>query len=464
MTVVERSYRETNQRIRDSFWDRDDKWLRDWDDWPVDWPKPSELYRRFRAEANPRSSFLDWPSDWPRMDMVVPRFGSHLDRMDRNWRIDPFWRDIYPRWAEPIFKEGIDLKTRITNDSNRFSVDVDAYQFKPEEIQVKTLDDTLLIEGRHEDVRDSDNFTKMYFVRKYQLPSDVDPADVTSSIDSTGRLTVEAKKRYALESGRERVIPIESASRRGETVHSTSSNINTSAQSQQQYVTNQSQQYASNVSSQQTQQQTQQQQQQEQTRHTTIRTGTSPRPKDDFPSGGQQITQTHTPQSSYSQTSTYSYQRTTTSGGERQIPVETVRSVPETIVRDNVGQSQMRDGSSKYHSESKTEYVSESKQTGGSSTQYQSSSETSSTQHMNGTGTKTKIIPITTTTTVDSGRVSTPSGGDSTRSESRSGSSVRSVQILRHPFGLALPVSVTFARVYIGKPVRNTSTCYTDFN
>lgn len=50
---------------------------------------------------------------------------------------------------------------------------------------MKTVDDTLLIEGRHEDVRDRDNFTKMYFVRKYQLPSDVDPADVCSSIDST---------------------------------------------------------------------------------------------------------------------------------------------------------------------------------------------------------------------------------------------------------------------------------------
>lgn len=50
--------------------------------------------------------------------------------------------------------------------------------------QVKTMDDTLLIEGRHEDVRDPDNYTKMYFVRKYQLPTDVDPQDISSQIDS----------------------------------------------------------------------------------------------------------------------------------------------------------------------------------------------------------------------------------------------------------------------------------------
>ena len=50
---------------------------------------------------------------------------------------------------------------------------------------MKTLDDTLLIEGRHEDVKDQDNYTKMYFIRKYQLPSDVNPQEIASSIDSS---------------------------------------------------------------------------------------------------------------------------------------------------------------------------------------------------------------------------------------------------------------------------------------
>uniref|UniRef100_A0A8L8KCR2 SHSP domain-containing protein n=1 Tax=Heligmosomoides polygyrus TaxID=6339 RepID=A0A8L8KCR2_HELPZ len=155
----------------------------------------------------------DWPSDWPRMDAVMPRFTSHLDRLDRNWRNDPFWQDIYPRWAEPIFKEGIDVHSNIINDERRFAVEVDCYQFKPEEIQVKTQDDTLMIEGRHEDVRDRDNFTKMYFVRKYQMPRDVDHALISSNIDSRGRLTVEAPRRYSAIAGRDRVIPIEGGGR-----------------------------------------------------------------------------------------------------------------------------------------------------------------------------------------------------------------------------------------------------------
>ncbi|VIO88672.1 Uncharacterized protein BM_BM9502 [Brugia malayi] len=215
MTLVENEWRNdrTMKRSRDSFWDSD-RWYRDWDDWPLDWPRPGEVVRRWRSDFD-RDGFWDWPSDWPRMDAIMPRFSSRLDHLDRNWRSDPFWRDLYPRWAEPIFKEGIDIRTNIINDASRFVVEIDAYQFRPEEIQVKTIDDTLLIEGRHEDVRDRDNFTKMYFVRKYQLPLDVNPMDISSTIDSTGRLFVEAKKQPSIQ-GRGRIIPVEGSSRRSE--------------------------------------------------------------------------------------------------------------------------------------------------------------------------------------------------------------------------------------------------------
>ncbi|EJD76570.1 hypothetical protein LOAG_16518 [Loa loa] len=215
MTLVENKWQDDRSilRSRDSFWDSD-RWYCNWDDWPLDWPRPGEIVRRRRSDFD-RDGFWDWPSDWPRMDAVMPRFSSHLDRLDRNWRSDPFWRDLYPGWAEPIFKEGIDIRTNIINDTSRFAVEIDAYQFRPEEIKVKTIDDTLLIEGRHEDVRDRDNFTKMYFVRKYQLPLDVNPMDILSTLDSTGRLLVEARKQSQVQ-GRGRMIPVEGPSRHGE--------------------------------------------------------------------------------------------------------------------------------------------------------------------------------------------------------------------------------------------------------
>jgi HSP20 family molecular chaperone IbpA len=211
MALVSSRFRDDDWALRrDPIWN--DRISRRWEDWPMDWPSPREMIDRFWRDSE--TWFNDWPSHWPKMDAVMPRFSNHLDRIDRNWRNDPFWRDLYPRWAEPIFKEGIDIKANIVNDRQRFAVDIDAYQFKPEELQVKTLDDTLLIEGRHEDVKDQDNFTKMYFIRKYQLPSDVNPQEITSAIDSSGRLTVEAPKKYQAIEGRERLIPIEGTSKR----------------------------------------------------------------------------------------------------------------------------------------------------------------------------------------------------------------------------------------------------------
>ncbi|KAE9413181.1 hypothetical protein Angca_005390, partial [Angiostrongylus cantonensis] len=199
------------RRHRDSWWIRD-SWYDDWKDWPMDWPRPRDLMDRFWRNTD--NWWRDWPSDWPRMDAVMSRFTSHLDQLDHNWRNDPFWQDIYPRWAEPIFKEGIDVHTNIINDERKFAVELDCYQFRPEEIQVKTQNDTLMIEGRHEDVRDRDNFTKMYFVRKYQMPRDVDHAFISSNMDSRGRLTVEAPRRPAPLTARDRVIPIEGAGQR----------------------------------------------------------------------------------------------------------------------------------------------------------------------------------------------------------------------------------------------------------
>ncbi|CAJ0950983.1 unnamed protein product, partial [Mesorhabditis belari] len=197
-------------RHRDSLWARDD-WMDRMNDWPTEWPRPRDIMSRFFKDTE--RWWDDWPRDWPKMDAIMPRFTSHLDRLDNNWRQDPFWKDLYPQWAEPIFKEGIDVNSSITNDDRKFAVAIDAYQFRPEEIQVKTLDDTLLVEGRHEEMRDRDNFTKMYFVRKYQLPNDVNPMDITSNIDQKGRLTVEASKKAQALTGRERLIPIEGSSK-----------------------------------------------------------------------------------------------------------------------------------------------------------------------------------------------------------------------------------------------------------
>ncbi|VDN25889.1 unnamed protein product [Gongylonema pulchrum] len=47
MTLIDRRWRDDRgmSRFEDSFWESD-RWYRDWDDWPRDWPRPGDLVRR----------------------------------------------------------------------------------------------------------------------------------------------------------------------------------------------------------------------------------------------------------------------------------------------------------------------------------------------------------------------------------------------------------------------------------
>jgi hypothetical protein len=62
-----------------------------------------------------------------------------MDWPSSDWRKWPVWREWYPRWAEPIFSDGLNVKSQVDNNRDKFSVNIDAYQFKPEEIQVNSV-------------------------------------------------------------------------------------------------------------------------------------------------------------------------------------------------------------------------------------------------------------------------------------------------------------------------------------
>lgn len=78
----------------------------------------------------------------------------------------------------------------VTKDG--FQVCMDVSQFKPNELTVKTVDNTIVVEGNHEEREDEHGLIQRHFVRKYTLPKDYDPKDVVSTISSDGVLTVKA--------------------------------------------------------------------------------------------------------------------------------------------------------------------------------------------------------------------------------------------------------------------------------
>ncbi|XP_053686971.1 protein lethal(2)essential for life-like [Sabethes cyaneus] len=93
-------------------------------------------------------------------------------------------------------------------DHCRFQINLDVQQFSPDELSVRMVNDTVVVEGKHEEKQDEHGLVSRHFVRKYVLPSGHEPEDVVSSLSSDGVLTVTAPKKVEPPAANERVVPI----------------------------------------------------------------------------------------------------------------------------------------------------------------------------------------------------------------------------------------------------------------
>ncbi|XP_030373391.1 heat shock protein 23 [Scaptodrosophila lebanonensis] len=91
-----------------------------------------------------------------------------------------------------------------------FQVCMDVAQFKPSELNVKVVDNSIVVEGKHEEREDDHGFITRHFVRRYALPDGYEADKVASTLSSDGVLTVSVPKPPAIEDkGSERVIQIQ---------------------------------------------------------------------------------------------------------------------------------------------------------------------------------------------------------------------------------------------------------------
>ncbi|XP_017884167.1 protein lethal(2)essential for life-like [Ceratina calcarata] len=98
----------------------------------------------------------------------------------------------------------------VKSDKDKFRVILDVQQFKPEEVNVKVVDNFIVVEGKHEDKHDDHGIIARHFIRKYLVPDQCDPDKATSSMSEDGILTITAPlKPEAIEKKREKVIKIE---------------------------------------------------------------------------------------------------------------------------------------------------------------------------------------------------------------------------------------------------------------
>lgn len=137
------------------------------------------------------------PSDF-RTDRIIPRAGNHnlMTGYRRPWAI-----------ARQAMHDMAEDKKKLHIGKDGFLACVDVHHFQPSEVTVKTVDNTVVVEGKHEERDDGHGSVQRHFVRKYTLPDDYDMSALNSALSSDGVLTLKAPPPHAIASG-ERLVPI----------------------------------------------------------------------------------------------------------------------------------------------------------------------------------------------------------------------------------------------------------------
>lgn len=88
-----------------------------------------------------------------------------------------------------------------------FQINLDVQHFTPEEIHVKVVDHSIIVEGKHEEKLDEHGYVSRSFTRRYVIPKNHNIDHVESKLSSDGVLTITVPKHEAIE-GNVRKIPI----------------------------------------------------------------------------------------------------------------------------------------------------------------------------------------------------------------------------------------------------------------
>lgn len=131
------------------------------------------------------------------------------------WTPSPWSRELrsFARLPELIERQLAslprDTEAKVNFDKDKFTANIDVQQFAPNEITVRTTgDNTIEVEGKHEERPDEHGYISRHFVRRYVLPKGHDVNQAVSNLSSDGVLTITAPKagQNAIES---RTIPIQ---------------------------------------------------------------------------------------------------------------------------------------------------------------------------------------------------------------------------------------------------------------
>lgn len=86
-------------------------------------------------------------------------------------------------------------KAKVSYDEDRFQVELDVQDYRPEELSIKTEGDVLVVLAKHETKTETGgSFVSKQFEQRFTLPAGVKPENISSSLSKNGTLTVSAPR------------------------------------------------------------------------------------------------------------------------------------------------------------------------------------------------------------------------------------------------------------------------------
>jgi len=95
---------------------------------------------------------------------------------------------------------------QIQNGAKKYTIKLDVQNFEPNEITVKIVDNDIVVSGEHPERTDRLGRISRKFQRKYELPADVEPDSIVSTLTPSGVLIIEGLKKSG--PNNEIVIPV----------------------------------------------------------------------------------------------------------------------------------------------------------------------------------------------------------------------------------------------------------------
>merc|ERR1712106_191929 len=140
-------------------------------------------------------------------DSSRPSIFDDRSIFDRDRSHSLFDRDDRSLFAANSEQNGI---SRVQYDDDTYKILVNVEKFKPEELVIKTVDNAVIVESKHEEkTSEGRSYATQSLNQSFTLPRGVNPESVTSALSKEGVLTISAPLPKALKSSNsERLVPI----------------------------------------------------------------------------------------------------------------------------------------------------------------------------------------------------------------------------------------------------------------